>query len=454
MCLDSRRGVALDQNTKRPKFRKGRLLECSGRGGIVSRGMRVLHVTTAFPTKPDDVITPWLVELLRRLRARGHDVHVFTSAYRGLGDQVVDGIVVHRFRYFPRRWENLTHEETAPDRMRRSVLYRLMPICYVVAGMLAIWRHCRRHHYDVIHVHWPMPLALFGWAAERARSVPMVTTFYGAELRWVKGSLPFLKPLLVWAARHSDRVVAISSYTAGEIRELADVPIEVIPYTTSLPDPGPAVPHEGGPVLFVGRLVSRKGVDRLIKAFAGLEGTPTLEVVGDGPERGRLEAMAHDLGVGDRVRFRGKVSAEALQASYARAAIVVLPSVRDARGDTEGLGVVLLEAMNHGTPVVASEIGGIPDIVADGRSGLLVPPGDVAALANALRRLLEDRALAARLGAGGRERVREHFSWDVITDRFEALYAGVGAATREGGPVAAHRGATDEREGPGPSSAG
>src|SRR6185437_13112079 len=82
--------------------------------------MRILHVVTAFPRTPDDVIVPWLVELLKRLRAAGHEVEVFTSSFQGAPDQVVSAIPVHRFRYFPRRWERLTHEEAAPDRMKRS----------------------------------------------------------------------------------------------------------------------------------------------------------------------------------------------------------------------------------------------------------------------------------------------------------------------------------------------
>src|SRR2546421_736814 len=137
------------------------------------RGVRILHVVTAFPTTEQDVITPWLVELLKRLRAAGHDVEVFTSAYKGKGDQVFAGIPVHRFRYFFAPWENLTHEETAPDRMKRSLLYRLMPLPFVLAGMFAIWRLARRERYDLIHVHWPLPLALFGWAAQRAHPAPL-----------------------------------------------------------------------------------------------------------------------------------------------------------------------------------------------------------------------------------------------------------------------------------------
>ena len=388
--------------------------------------MRILHIVTAFPRTSGDVITPWLVELLQRLRAAGHEVEVFTSAYKGAGDQVVDGIPVHRFRYFFRGWENLTHEETAPDRMRRSLLYRVLPLFFVAAGMLAIWRHVRRHHYDVIHVHWPLPLALLGWAAQRAHRAPLVSTFYGVELRWVKGSLRALKWLVRWAARRSDRVVAISSYTARELRELADVPIEVIPYTTALPAP-PSLPQAtGGPpvLLFVGRLVERKGVPYLIEAIGLLRDVSIrLVIVGDGPERPKLEAAARHWGVADRVEFRGKVSATELQGAYARASAFVLPSVFDARGDTEGLGVVALEAMNYGTPVVASRIGGIPDIVEDGVTGLLVPPGDAAALAATLRRVLDEPDLARKLGEAGRRRLHEQFSWEAITARWDAVYA-------------------------------
>jgi len=392
--------------------------------------MRILHVVTAFPRTPDDVIVPWLVELLKRLRAAGHEVEVFTSSFQGAPDQVVSAIPVHRFRYFPRRWERLTHEEAAPDRMKRSLLYRLMPACFVLAGMVAIWHLCRRTRYDVIHVHWPLPLALFGWAAQQARPARLVTTFYGVELRWVKGALPFLKGFLAWAARRSDRVVAISNYTAGELRELADVPIEVIPYTTSLPDvasvPVSAAQDGTGPVLFVGRLVERKGVAHLIDAIARLgPAGPPLEIVGEGPERPGLEALAQRLGVANRVVFRGKIAADELQASYARAAVCVLPSVLDARGDTEGLGVVLLEAMNHGTPVIASRVGGIPDIVEDGVSGLLVPPGDADALAAAIRRVRDDPALARGLGEAGRRRLREQFNWPAIVQRWLDVYTGV-----------------------------
>src|SRR5882762_9028869 len=193
--------------------------------------MRILHVVTAFPRSRDDVISPWLVEMLKRLQARGHVVEVLTSGCKGGGGNVFAGIPVHRFRYFFARGEDLTHDEGVADRMQRSLRHKILPAFYVSAGLWAVWRLCRAQRYDIVHVHWPVPHALFGWVARRACGARMVTSWYGAELRWVKGSLPWLRPFVRWALAASDQVVAISSYTAREIGELSRVRVRVIPYT-------------------------------------------------------------------------------------------------------------------------------------------------------------------------------------------------------------------------------
>ena len=131
-------------------------------------------------------------------------------------------------------------------------------------------------------------------------------------------------------------------------------------------------------LLFVGRLVERKGVQVLLEALARLRDRPgvRVRVVGDGPMRGALERQAATLGVADRVRFDGSVSTEELVRRFRECDVFVLPAVVDAKGDTEGLGVVLIEALSYGKPVIASAAGGIVDIVRDGETGLLVPPGD------------------------------------------------------------------------------
>ncbi len=392
--------------------------------------VRILIVSTAFPRYPDDPTAKWLVETIRRLAAEGYEFEVLTSAYRGGGNASFDGIPVHRFRYFFARWERLTHEESAPDRMRRSLLYKILPVFYLLSGTVAAWRLGRRGNFDVVHVHWPVPHALFGWAARAgARRRPwLIAHFYSIELRWVRHSLRILTGFLRRAITTADRVVAISTSTAREIQHVAPVPVEVIPYAVDLPHPSLLASRNSGRtrLLYVGRLVERKGVRYLIEALAALEPGLHAEVtiIGDGPEREALESTARDLGVADRVTFRGWVTPEELDQAYSEATLFALPAVVDARGDTEGLGMVLLEAMTYQLPVISTPLGGITDIVSDGETGLLVPPNDAPALARAITTLVTDKPLASRLAIAGQHYAEQHFGWDGVLAAWRRLYEG------------------------------
>lgn len=390
--------------------------------------MRILHIVTSFPRREDDVITPWLVELLKRQKAAGLEPEVFAPSYKGLGDQIMFGMTVHRFRYFPRRWEDLTHDEMAVDRISRSWRYKLLPAFYLAGGVRAIWRLCRRNRFDAVHVHWPLPHAAFGWVARLASGARVVTTFYGAELRWVRHSLPWFSFFLRWAARSSDRVTAISTFTARELREYTGKTVEVIPYTVGFPTNSEFriqnSESRGNEVLTVGRLVERKGVRYLIDAFGLLPDAlgARLVVAGGGPLLEPLRAQAAASPAADRIELTGRISAAELAARYRRAAVYVQPAVVDSRGDTEMLGVVLLEAMHHGVPVIGSDVGGITDIIIHDRTGLLVPEKDPAALARAIESMLTDRPLRERMVDNARQHIKENFNWDTIVNTWIKLY--------------------------------
>ena len=387
--------------------------------------MKILHVVTAWPRDPEDVITPWLVTLAEKQAERGYDVDVLAPSWRGLGDQRGAGHTVRRFRYAPGRWERLTHEETVPDRLQRHPAYLVLVPGYLGAGAAAAWRLGRGRAYDVVHVHWAVPHGLAGWAAARAADAALVTTFYGAEIRWAERRFPPARAFLRWYCRRS-RLVAISESTRAMIAPYAEGrPVTVIPYGVPLPESEAGLRAEpSGPprILFVGRLVARKGVDRLLEALATIADREwRLEIVGFGPERDPLERRAAELGLSDRVEFLGRVSSDDLVAAYRRAACFVLPATLDERADTEGLGVVLLEAMSYGVPVVATRRGGIVDIVEDGRTGVLVED-EPAALARAIAAILDDPGRGRALGIAGRASVRERFGWDSIVDRLDAVY--------------------------------
>lgn len=389
--------------------------------------MKVLYIATAYPRSETDVITPWLVETIRRLQKRGADITMFTSAYAGLGDQVLFGTPVKRFRYFFSRWEKLTHDETAIDRVQKGFLNKITAIFYLVCGTFAVWRLCRREKYDIIHIHWPLPHFLFGYVAARTCNAPTVISFHGAELMAVRHKFKILRPFLRWAISSADRVTANSTHTVKAIQQIFNRPVDIIPFGAALPEPDftqTPKPGEHKQILFVGRLVERKGVRYLIQAANTLSRHHKIKVniVGTGPELPALKQLTQQLNLDDVVILHGQVSAEQLQTHYQNCDIFVLPAIIDSKGDTEGLGVVVIEAMTYKKPVIASAVGGITDLVISERTGLAIPPGDTDALAKAIARLITDNQLAHRLAQAGYEHIQKNYSWQAIIDRLINLY--------------------------------
>lgn len=387
--------------------------------------MKVLFVVTAYPRFKGDIITPWLTELIMRLRREDIDVSVFTSSYKGLRTHVLDGVKIYRFRYCLKRFERFTHEETAVDRVQRGVSNVLLSWLYLFFGALAVARLSKREHFDIVHIHWPFPHVIFGVLAKEIGQARLFNSFYGVEIRWLKKKFPWMvKPFSILINK-SDVVTAISTHTAEELRGIVKRSIDLIPFSAAMAEQR-VTAVDKKKIIFVGRLVERKGVKYLIEAFGRVaKSIPhQLLIVGDGPERGHLEAAVTRLHLKDRIVFTGKITDDELKEHYKTCSFLVLPAVYDEKGDTEGLGVVLLEAMSYGKPVVASRAGGITDIVADGENGLLVTPADSSALAGAIERLAKNRKLHGKLGRAARKTVDEKFNWDTIVGELIELYRG------------------------------
>jgi phosphatidylinositol alpha-1,6-mannosyltransferase len=257
----------------------------------------------------------------------------------------------------------------------------------------------------------------------RALGAPTIQYFHANEI----GDKP---RLAAFATRRADVAVAVSSYTAGLIAATGAEPAELrlIPPGVEMPGdvtPEPAERAERPTLLTIARLRdSYKGHDVLIRALALVRAeVPDVElvVVGDGPLRGELERLAGTVGVAAAVRFLGTVSDDERDRWLRHADVFAMPSRLPADGLAgEGFGIVYLEAAAYGKPVVAGNVAGALDAVADGVSGLLVDPTDPRAVANALTSLLLDRELAARLGHAGAERAKS-FAWPLVAARLEAV---------------------------------
>lgn len=328
--------------------------------------MKVAVLTTSYPRYPGDAAGRFVADAVERVRRRGIDIEVVgPEQFRHFGIAYGNGVVGNLRR---RPWLALF----APSLLASFV------------------RAARRTDADLLHAHW-LPA---GWVAARTGR-PYVVQVWGTDVELLR-RVPRLARSVLRGAR---LIIAASSALADDARRLGAQEVRVIPSGIDVPA---EVGEEAEPaeVLYAGRLSVEKGVLELVEAAADLN----LVVAGDGPLRARVP------------QARGFLPNDELQELYARAAVVACPSRR------EGFGVACLEAMAHARPVVASAVGGLNDLVVDGETGLLVPPRDPRALRAALERLLADRDLRLRLGAAGRERARERFSWDAVTDATIAAY--------------------------------
>ena len=391
--------------------------------------MKILVIGSVYPRFHEDAEVPWLRASVAHLKKAGLGIQVLAPAYKGLKTHEIDGVKVNRFRYAPASWEILTHEEGAPSKMASKPWLQLLAIPYIISGFFKCISICRKFKPDVIHAHWPFPHAYIALGAAKLFRIPLVLNFHGAELLLIRKK-KWVKPFLKFAIGQAQAVFANSSFTASKIKALRNVNVEWSPYGTTLESSAAseveAVPHPINgkfKILFVGRHIERKGICYLIEAAKYLPRDKfEIRIVGVGDLTEKLKDLAaHNAGNAEIV-FTGKLSPEDLAKEYRTANVFTLPAIIDSKGDTEGLGVVLIEAMELGLPIVASNVGGIPDVVIDGESGILVPEKDPQALANAFKRLESEPGLVKQLLEGSRKRIRECFTWDGIIERQIAEY--------------------------------
>ena len=401
--------------------------------------MKILVIGSVYPRFHEDAEVPWLRASVAHLKKAGLGIQVLAPAYKGLKTHEIDGVKVNRFRYAPASWEILTHEEGAPSKMASKPWLQLLAIPYIISGFFKCISICRKFKPDVIHAHWPFPHAYIALGAAKLFRIPLVLNFHGAELLLIRKK-KWVKPFLKFAIGQAQAVFANSSFTASKIKALRNVNVEWSPYGTTLESSTAseveAVPHPINgkfKILFVGRHIERKGICYLIEAAKYLPRDKfEIRIVGVGDLTEKLKELAEQVDAlapaGVRhdspaeIVFTGKLSPEELAKEYRTANVFTLPASVDSKGDTEGLGVVLIEAMELGLPIVASNVGGIPDVVVDGESGILVPEKDPQALANAFKRLESEPGLVKQLLEGSRKRIRECFTWDGIIERQIAEY--------------------------------
>jgi glycosyltransferase involved in cell wall biosynthesis len=385
----------------------------------------LLVLTSTFPKSINDSTPPFVFQLCSHLLPH-FDVTVLTPAVSKAPEaETLQGVKVQRFHYFwPRPLERLADGAILENLSRSPWLYLQAPFL-VLFELIAALRLARATRPDVIHAHWFVPQGIVAVLVSRILKIPVVVTAHGGDVYGLRGRLS--DALRKALASRCEAITVVSRDMATKVPQVTShrgEPPKVMPM--GVDTQRFSARRERGRdsdqiILFVGRLAEKKGVEYLIRAFPDVlvqHPDARLVLVGDGPCRGELETLSSQLGLANRVRFAGAQPPAELPRFYGDSRMFLAPSVVAMSGDTEGLPVVLPEAMAAGCPAIGTSVGGIPDIVVSGRTGLVVEPRSPEALAAAINQLLDSPTEAQRMGALARRWVRRKFDWRQVAKRY------------------------------------
>lgn len=388
---------------------------------------RLLILASTYPRWSADPEPGFVHELARRL-CSDFRVTVLTSHAPGARlRERMDGVSVFRYRYAPRAMQTLVYGGGITTQLRRHPWKLALVPLFVLMQFIVARRLARHHRFGIVHAHWLFPQGLVAWwLARRGKGPPYVLTSHGADLYTLQSGL--MRKIKRAVCAGSAAVTVVSRAMSNEMKRLGLYDREPLVMPMGVDMHGrftidSAVDRSHDEILFVGRLVEKKGLAVLIDAMPQvLRDHPSafLTIVGHGPEMSIRTHQAASLGLGDRVRFLGSVAQEHLPAYYRRAAVFVAPFIQAASGDREGLGLVSLEALACGCPIVISDLPAVHDVLDEGHGQIIVPPGDRDSLAQALVRRLSC-PLSLQEMQRERGRLAKRFDWSVVAEGYAGL---------------------------------
>jgi len=354
--------------------------------------------------------------------------------------EIIHGMKVYRFRYFfPAKFQYLAYDGGILPNLKERNLAKIQVPLFLISEFISTLRIVRRERIDVIHTHWVLPNGLIGAFCKKIFGIPHITTAHAGDVFTIEKS-KFLKIFGSFVLKSADVITANSGFTKNSIVSIeksVNDNVQIIPMGVDkqrfMKKGSTRAPLPPATILTIGRLVEKKGIKFLIMAMEiVVKAYPDAKLIigGDGPERENLVTLRNSLKLEKNVEFTGFIPREKISSVYASADIFVLPSIEMKSGDTEGLGVVLLEAMASGVPVVGSNTGGIVDIIEDRKTGLLVKPGDTNDLADKLLILLSNEDLRNTLSANATHLIDNKFSWDIVTEKFSRIIWDLSKSTK------------------------
>jgi len=394
---------------------------------------KLLVTTSTFPRWENDTDPPFVYELSRRL-ANSFDITVLAPNYPGaLTREEMSGIQVHRFRYFLKKLEILAGSEGILPTLKKNVLFNFLVPFFLIGEFWALVKLTKKIKPDIIHAHWILPQGFIAALAKKITGVPFVVTTHGGDIYGLQGK--FATALKRYALHNAANVTIVSKDIQQTIIKkfgkniLTGVISMGVDSQLFHPDKKDLSLREknkiSGPfLLFVGRLTEKKGVRYLIEAMVSvLKNSPEtkLMLIGTGELHHEISRLVVSLGLQENVIFTGAIPNNKLPKYFATADIFIGPSIQAEGGDTEGFGLTFVEAGMSGCFVVASDVGGISDIIEDGKTGFLVREKDPDAIADTLCNILKQIDTLSYIKTAARQKMIAQFDWQVITDRYKKV---------------------------------
>lgn len=405
--------------------------------------MKICLLTHSYPRFTNDTTAPFVKSTAETLQKQGIDVTVLTPDTPKFAHTPADhGVNLQTYRYFFPRWlQRLGYSNTLVNDCELKIyVYLLAPFMFL-SGIFHLFYLHRKHRFDLIHAFWLLPNGFIGAILCKAYKLPLVITMQGSDM-FVAKQNPFFKWMTTWTLKHTQMITSVTPTFLPELAALGVPEAKrcLIPNGVD-PEAFPSIPlnereyvrlreelsiSEGDAILFaLGRIVLKKGFDVLIQALPLVKqqfSNVTLIIGGDGTDLHRLKIMTKEFNVSESVRFTGTISREDVPAYFQFCDIFTLPAVFDPKGNVDGCPNVILEAMACGKAVVSSNISGIPIIVKNGETGILVEEKNDTQLAEALVALLTDKVKREQLGRTGRERILNELTWDKVIEQFKDVY--------------------------------
>lgn len=387
----------------------------------------ILVLASTYPRWSGDPEPGFIHELCKRLASQFNVVALVPDSVDAEPDGLLDEVCVIRYQYAPKKLQSLVNNGGIVNNLKKFWWKWFLVPSFLISQYIAVKKILRKQKVDIIHAHWLLPQGWIAYSLAKHFDIPFVITSHGGDLFGLQGNI--LTKIKKKVAENSNAMTVVSQAMDEYLNQLNIKPqtLKVIPMGVDLQNrftPNPLRKRQKNELLFVGRLVPKKGLNYLLDALSILvkeQPELRLKIAGFGPEENNLKRQVKQLKLEEHVNFLGAITQDKLPEMYHQATLFVAPFVRANNGDQEGLPVALMEAIGCGCPAVVGHVAGIEDLLGEEIMQIAVNPHNINELIVAILNALNDPIIASERAMRIRKNAIELIDWDSVAQSYAKL---------------------------------